>query len=375
MFKAYGLYTHIRANRLRSAFLLGGFVALLLALMFSFALLFEAFDAPPGAPFDWIVARATRDLRQGWPIGVGAAGAWFAIAYLFHQKMIDFATGAHAVSRAESPRLYNLLENLCISRGVPIPALQIIDSDALNAYASGLKEGQYRIAVTRGLLTELTDPEIEAVLAHELTHIRNRDVQMMVIAVIFAGIFAFVADLTIRRWDFPFGFSPYRPRERENNRRENGAGLAILVALLIIVLSWGASVLIRFALSRSREYLADAGSAELTKNPDAMISALRKIEAHSVIPDMLSRMHAFFIESPARVPESGWLATHPSVDERVRALIEFAGGRDVVIAHRERTVIEEQAPESIEPPQDGETSFLPPNGSHPLDPPPRGPWG
>jgi heat shock protein HtpX len=375
MFKAYGLYSHIRANRLRSAFLLAGFVALLLALMFSFALLVEAFDAPPGAPFDWIVARALRDLQRGWPIGVAAAGAWFAIAYLFHQRMIDFATGARAVSRAESPRLYNLLENLCISRGVPIPALQIIESDALNAYASGLREGRYKIAVTRGLLMELTDAEIEAVLAHELTHIRNRDVQMMVISVIFAGIFAFAADLTIRRWDFPFGFSPHRPPSRSDNRRENGAGLAILVALLIIALSWGASVLIRFALSRSREYLADAGSVELTKNPDAMISALRKIEAHSVIPDMPSRMHAFFIESPARAQESGWLATHPSVDERVRALIEFAGGRDAAIVHREQAKIEEQPPESIEPPAEGEASFLPPDGSHPLDPPRRGPWG
>lgn len=328
MFKAYGLYSHIQANRLRSAFLLAGFVALLLALMFSFALLYAAFTTPD-APFDDILAQALDDLRRGWLLGVGAAGAWFVIAYLFHQRMIDFATGATDVARAEAPRLYNLLENLCISRGVPIPALQIVESDALNAYASGLHEGQYRIAVTRGLLTELTDAEIEAVLAHELTHIRNRDVQLMVIAVIFAGIFAFVADLTIRRWDFPFGFSPHRTSTREDDRRESGAGLAILIALLIIVLSWGASVLIRFAISRSREYLADAGSVELTKNPDAMISALRKIEAHGAIPTMPSRMHAFFIESPALSPESGWLASHPSVDERVRALMEYAGGHDV----------------------------------------------
>jgi heat shock protein HtpX len=379
MFKAYGLYSHIRANRLRSVFLLAGFVALLLALMFSFALLFEGFGAPADAPFDWILASAEKDFAQGWPIGVAAAGAWFAIAYFLHQRMIDFATGARNVSRDASPRLYNLLENLCISRGVPIPALQIIDSDALNAYASGLKEGEYKIAVTRGLLVELTDAEIEAVLAHELTHIRNRDVQLMVIAVIFAGIFAFVADLTIRRWDFPFGFSPYRPPERENNRRENGAALAIIIALLIIVLSWGASVLIRFALSRSREYLADAGSVELTKNPDAMISALRKIEAHAAIPTMPSRMHAFFIESPARAPEAGWFSTHPSVDERVRALIDFAGGRDVVIAQDAiaQDAIVHDAPATPEgaPSLDAkpEGSFLPRNGSHPLNP--RGPWG
>jgi heat shock protein HtpX len=370
MFKAYGLYSHIRANRLRSAFLLTGFVLLLLALMFSFALLIEAFSAPPGAPFDYIFALAVDDLKRGWPIGVVAAGVWFVIAYLFHQKMIDFATGAASVSRAEAPRLYNLLENLCISRGVPIPALQIVESDALNAYASGLKEGEYKIAVTRGLTRELTDAELEAVLAHELTHIRNRDVQLMVIAVIFAGIFAFVADLTIRRWDFPFGFSPHPQPNRDDGRRGNGgAGLAILIALLIIALSWGASVLIRFALSRSREFLADAGSVELTKNPDAMISALRKIEAHAVIPTMPSRMHYFFIESPALHPESGWFATHPSVDARIAALVEYAGGQDVAIAVEQRP-----APGAIEAAQQTDASFLPKDRRHPLDPT-QGPWG
>lgn len=363
MFKAYGLYSHIRANELRSAFLLGGFVALLLALTFSFSLLYEAV-ASGEEPFEVILARAEDDFVHNWPVGVAAACAWFVVAYVFHQRMIDFATGAHAVTREETPRLYNLLENLCISRGVPIPALQILESDALNAYASGLKEGEYKIAVTRGLLIELTDAEIEAVLAHELTHIRNRDVQLMVVAVIFAGIFAFVADLTIRRWDFPFGFSPHKASGRDDNRRESGAGLAIFIALFIIALSWGASVLIRFALSRSREFLADAGSVELTKNPDAMISALRKIEARAVIPTMPSRMQAFFIESPAQVAESGWFSTHPSVDARVRALIDYAGGRDVVIeALPEDVTVEESQPAG---------AFLP-SGNPPRDL--QGPWG
>jgi heat shock protein HtpX len=358
MFRAYGLYSHIAANRLRSALLLAGFVVLLHALMFSFALLYEAFRED--APFDIIIMRAVADMWRGWPIATGAAAAWFAIAYLFHQTMIDFATGAGGVSRQEAPRLYNLLENLCISRGIPTPALKIIEDDGLNAYASGIRDGHYSIAVTQGLLRSLTDAEIEAVLAHELTHIRNRDVQLMVIAVIFAGIFAFAADLTIRNWNFPFGFSPRRSSDRED-RHGGGAGLAIVLALLIIALSWGVSLLIRFAISRSREYLADAGSVELTKNPDAMISALRKIEAHAAIPDMPSRMEGFFIESPAIHPETGWLATHPSVDDRIAALVKFAGGMDLPVA--------------LEPPAP-QTSFLPQDGRHPLDPPaPRGPWG
>jgi heat shock protein HtpX len=367
MFRAYGLYTHIQANRLRSALLLLSFVALLLALMFSFALLFEA---GAGGDLDEIVAAALDDLTRGWPIAVGAAGLWFFIAFLFHQWMIDMATGAGGVSRAEAPRLYNCLENLCISRGIPMPALKIIDDPALNAYASGIREGHYAVTVTRGLVESLDDAELEAVLAHELTHIRNRDVQLMVIAVIFAGIFAFAADLTIRNWNFPFGFSPHRPlRDGDRRERGGGAGLAILIALVIIALSWGVSVLIRFAISRSREFLADAGSVELTKNPDAMISALRKIEAHATIPNMPSRMEGFFIENPLRRPETGWLATHPSVDDRVAALVRYAGGSDL--------------PPPMERPSgpwrttagDG-PRFLPRNGRDPLGPTGHGgPWG
>lgn len=330
MFKAYGLYSHIQANRLRSVLLLASFVALLFALMFSFALLFEAFGEDQR--FETIVARAIFDVKQGWPIAIGAAALWFCIAFLFHQHMIDFATRSTGLARSEAPRLYNLLENLCISRGAPMPRLKIIEDSALNAFASGIREGNYSVSVTRGLIDALSDAEIEAVLAHELTHIRNRDTQLMVIATIFAGIFAFAADLTIRNWNFPFGFSPRRGGSRDDRGGDGGAALAIIVALTVIALSFGVSVLVRFALSRSREYLADAGSVELTKNPDAMISALRKISAHATIPDMPSRMHAFFIESPGVAPETGWLATHPSIEDRIAALIAFAGGADRLAA-------------------------------------------
>ena len=362
MFKAYGLYSHIQSNRLRSALLLAGFVLLLVALMFSFALLFEAMGED--GRLDLIVARAIFDVRQGWPIAFGAAGLWFCIAFLFHQNFIDYATGSEDVERAQAPRLYNLLENLCISRGIPMPRLKIIEDGALNAFASGLREGNYSISVTRGLLDHLTDAEVEAVLGHELTHIRNRDTQMMVIATIFAGIFAFAADLVFRNWNFPFGFSPRRDNSREDREGGGGAIIAIVIALAIIAVSFGVSVLIRFALSRSREYLADAGSVELTKNPDAMISALRKISANAAIPAIPSRMQAFFIESPALLPEGGWFATHPSIEARIEALIEFAGGRD------SPTPLPVEAQEAPAP------SFLPPGvGPAPSEPPRSGPWG
>src|SRR5690606_21479661 len=161
MFHAYGLYTHIRANRIRSALLLVGFVALLHALLFSILLLINAFG---GGTFEEIVSRAAGQFAGSWPVAMLAAGVWFLISWFFHHTLIRYATGARGVSRKEAPKLYNALENLCISRGIPMPALQIIETPALNAYAAGLKEGEYVIAVTRGLVDTLSDDELEAVL-------------------------------------------------------------------------------------------------------------------------------------------------------------------------------------------------------------------
>jgi heat shock protein HtpX len=223
-----------------------------------------------------------------------------------------------------------------------MPALQIIETPALNAYASGLREGQYAVAVTRGLMDKLAPDELEAVLAHELTHIRNRDAQLMVFAVIFAGIFAFFGDMLIRMWDFPYGWSPTPRRQRQPTGWSNGGGrpsggrsrdgggaiVVILIAIAIILITWGISTLIRFALSRSREFLADAGSAELTKNPDAMVRALRKIEGRARF-DVPSRMEAFFIENPVSSRLTGLFSTHPSIDDRVAALQRYAGAAAV----------------------------------------------
>ncbi|MEM7749374.1 MAG: M48 family metallopeptidase [Pseudomonadota bacterium] len=354
MFQAYGLYTHINANRLRSICLLLGFVALLHAFMFAF---FLAFEALGGGVLDDIMARAAFRFSRNWYLCVIAAALWFGFAYLFHQSLINAAVGAKNVSRSEQPQLYDALETLCISRGVTMPKLQIMETSALNAFASGISDQSYTITVTRGLLEALDPAELEAVLAHELTHIRNRDTQLMVVAAIFAGIFAFVGDLLIGRWDFPYGFSPVgKPHPRDhwrgadgwqgpdhvqrsggpvirrvpsNGKNDGAAGaiIAILIAVAIILISWGISMLIRLALSRTREYLADAGAVELTKNPDAMVSALRKISKRSEI-DVPSRMEAFFIENPVRSRIGGLFSTHPPMEDRIEALTKFAGARD-----------------------------------------------
>jgi len=194
---AYGLYTHIASNKFRSMLLLAGLFVLIYVMVYAGALIAEVVIYS-GAPVDYYLAAAARDLIKAFPYATGGAALWIVIAYFFHQSIVDAVTGGEDVTRQQQPRLYNLLENLCISRGIPMPKLKIIDSDALNAYATGLNQRQYAVTVTTGLLKALNDQEIEAVLGHELTHIRNGDVQMMVIAVIIAGVVGFFAELFFR---------------------------------------------------------------------------------------------------------------------------------------------------------------------------------
>jgi len=336
---AYGLYTHIQSNRRRSIALLIGLFLLVYVMVYAGALIAEVLTYGAGAPADYYLTAAAHDLIKAFPFATGGALLWIAIAYFFHQKIVDVVTGGEDVTRQQQPRLYNLLENLCISRGIPMPKLKIVESDALNAYATGLNQRQYAVTVTTGLLNALNDQEVEAVLGHELTHIRNGDVQMMVIAVIIAGVVGFFAELFFRSFT-NFGYyggygrgswssSSSEQSSSSDNKRSSAGGaiIVIIIAVALIALAWALSQLVRLALSRSREYLADAGSVELTKNPDAMISALRKIENRGELPGATSAVMELCLDNP-RQGFSDLFATHPSVDARVQALVKFAGGRD-----------------------------------------------
>jgi heat shock protein HtpX len=328
MLPAFGLYTHIRANRIRSWFLLAGLVVLSLVLVFAVALFMRGSTGSVPAGFrpglGGYVGAAFHDLIWLGPLALAGSAAWIAVAFRFNQALIDSATGARAVTRAEQPRAYNLLENLCISRGLTAPALRVMESDAPNAFATGISPEQYSITLTSGLLAVLDDAELECVLAHELTHIRNDDVRTMMIAVVVAGILSLVGEL-ILRGDNPIRFGSIG-RSRSSSKDKSGAGAAMLVALVLIALVWLLSQLVKFALSRSREYLADAGAVELTKNPDAMISALRKIDGKGEIDRVPSGIMELCLDNP----RSGFgdvFATHPSITDRIDALQRYAGGR------------------------------------------------
>jgi len=297
MMAAYGFYTHIASNKLRSVLLLAGLFVLVYVMVFAGALIAEAM-IDGGRSIDYYFNAAIRDLIKAAPVATIGAALWIVIAYFFHQNIIDAVTGGRNVTRQEQPRLYNLLENLCISRGIPMPKLKVVDSPALNAFATGLNPRQYAVSVTSGLLAALDDREIEAVLAHELTHIRNGDVQMMVVAVIIAGVIGFFGELFFRLF-FNGGVRIGGGRSSSSDdRKGGGAIMVILVAVALIALAWLLSQVVRFALSRSREFLADAGSVELTKDPDAMISALRKIENRGELPGATSAVMELCIDNP-----------------------------------------------------------------------------
>src|ERR1700742_2147872 len=163
---AYGLYTHIASNKFRSMVLLAGLFLLVYVIVYAGALIIEVMNNGYGT-VDYYLKAALFDVIRTLPFSTGAALLWIVIAYFFHQKIIDAVTGGEDVTRQQQPRLYNLLENLCISRGIPMPRLKIVESDALNAYATGLNQRQYAVTVTTGLVNALNDAEIESVLGHE----------------------------------------------------------------------------------------------------------------------------------------------------------------------------------------------------------------
>lgn len=317
---ATGLRTHIWNNNLRSVLLLGFFPVLLLVLFYGILIGYL------GISGDTTLERGFGDaaamLPSAAPYAFGGAGAWFGVAFFGHNAMINAATKAKPVTISQEPRAYRMLENLSISRGMTTPRLMVMDTTAMNAFASGIRENNYQVTLTRGLMDALDDEELEAVIAHELSHIRHKDVRMLIIAVIFVGIFAFVGESLFR--------SMFRVNlGRSNTHRRSGggnAGVLILVAFAIVALTYVIALMIRFTMSRQREYMADAGAVELTKNPDAMIRALQKISGNAELTTVPDEVREMAIYNP-RTGLAGLFTTHPPIEKRIDALVKFGGGR------------------------------------------------
>ena len=254
------------------------------------------------------------------PIVLAGVGIWFVISYFFHTQMIQMATHSKPLERRNNKRVYNLTENLCMSVGMTMPKLYIIESDALNAFASGINEKTFAITLTRGIINKLNDEELEGVIAHELTHIRNRDVRLLIVTIVFVGIFATIADLALRML-LNGGGNMFSSRNRKNDK--GGGAMLLLIILLVAGAIYFLSILFKLALSRSREYMADAGAVELTHNSMALASALRKISGHSTLKEVGNdEVKELFIDYKAEGFFS-LFATHPPIEKRIQVLEQY----------------------------------------------------
>ena len=254
------------------------------------------------------------------PIVLAGVGIWFVISYFFHTQMIQMATHSEPLERRDNKRVYNLTENLCMSVGMTMPKLYIIESDALNAFASGINEKTFAITLTRGIINTLSDEELEGVIAHELTHIRNRDVRLLIVTIVFVGIFATIADLALRML-LNGGGNMFSSRNRKNDK--GGGTMLLLIILLVAGAIYFLSILFKLALSRSREYMADAGAVELTHNSMALASALRKISGHSTLKEVGNdEVKELFIDYKAEGFFS-LFATHPPIEKRIQVLEQY----------------------------------------------------
>ena len=307
-----GLDKQIRKNNFNSLLLLIAFPVLLLGMFYVFFFFINNKE----------VATANQYSLQTMPFVLIGVGIWFLIAWAGHAAFIRMATGSKSLDRIENKKIYNLVENLCISQGMSMPKIYIINDDSLNAFASGINTSSYSVSLSSGIINKLDDDELEAVIAHELTHIKNRDTRLLIISIIFVGIFAFMAELAFRSLRFAGG--------GRRDKDSKGSGAIILIAIVITAIAYFLSMLLRFGISRRREYLADAGSAEMTKKPFALANALRKISGDPLIEAVESRDVAqLFIDNPqpSAHKSASWdnmFATHPPIEKRIELLEQFS---------------------------------------------------
>ncbi len=317
-----GLQAQQVRNNTRSMLLLVLFPVLVLVLvvLFAHAIYFmESYQQ--GVGYDIASPEPWQLFLDVVPWVLAMVGIWFAIAWFSNTAIIRNATGARPLERKNNKRVYNLVENLCMSQGMPIPKINIIDDSSLNAFASGINRSSYTVTLTSGIIERLDDEQLEGVIAHELSHIRNHDVRLLIVSIVFVGIFSMIAQVALR--------SLRRTRIRSNSKGGGGVVVVILIVALLAAIGYFFATLMRFAISRKREYLADAAAAEMTRNPLALAGALRAIsgdpQIESIKRDDVAQL---FIEHPLNSKKrGGWLrnifATHPPIEQRIAVLEQF----------------------------------------------------
>ena len=330
-----GIHTQIARNNWNSMVLLLMFPCIILGMLWVFCCIFgiqSTYDYTTGYEQYYFDADLVNETWLGWaPWATVIVGIWLLIAYLFNAQMIQHATGAKPLERRENPRVYNLVENLCMSCGMPMPKVNIIEDSQLNAFASGINQKTYTVTLTRGIIDYLDDAELEGVIAHELTHIRNRDTRVLIVSIVFVGILSTLLTLLTRGVLRAFWWGGFSSRRSDS---KNGGGVATIVVIVAAIacaaIAYFLTMLTRFAISRKREFMADAGGAELTRNPMALASALRKISAYPGLGHINREDIAqLYIIHPQKATQSFFdnlqslFSTHPSTEERIRILEQF----------------------------------------------------
>lgn len=319
-----GLLKQQRRNNLKSALLLLMFPAIFLAVTFAIVFFICIFSYEEVSMDDVLY-----NFLEIVPIVLAVVGIWFCIAYFANTAIINRSTGARPLERRENPQIYNLVENLCISCGMKMPKLYVVDTPELNAYASGINDKTYAVTLTTGIMSVLSEEELAGVISHELTHIRNRDTRLLIISIVFVGIMSVIMQYS---WRLGYRTLIYG-RRGSNNSGKNGASIALVLFIIVICTAIGYlfTLLTRFAISRKREFMADAGGAEICRNPRALASALRKISGRPAFEDSdredIAQLFIFHGRKKAdnffQKMSRNMFATHPDIDDRIRILEQF----------------------------------------------------
>lgn len=330
-----GMLTQIRRNNMMSIVLLIMFPVIILATVWVFFALLNYFGNGYYNQYGEMVyqldaATVNAYFLSAVPWVVGGVGLWFLIAYFSNASMVRMATGARPLERRENPRVYNIVENLCMTCNMDMPKINVVDDPQLNAFASGIDKGSYTVTVTTGILDVLNDDELAGVIGHELTHIRNHDTRLLITSIVFVGIISTIMSMVVQMmYHTAFWGGGNR---RSDDERGNGLSVIVVlfVGLICCAVAYFFTMITRFAISRKREYMADAGGAELCGNPLALASALRKISAQPGLGSVSREDVAqLFIIHPSSLASgvmgfmNSLFSTHPDTAKRIAILEQF----------------------------------------------------
>ncbi len=277
-------------------------------------------------------SQATDEVAAVSSFGLAAAAAmaiasigWSGLSLAFGGNLVVAMAQAREITKDEAPQLFNVVEEMSIAAGVPMPKVRMMETDALNAFASGTSTTNASISVTRGLLTALDRDELQGVVAHEMAHIANLDTRYMTVVGVTVGLIALVADMILRtlQWGSLGG------SRRDDEKKSSGAGILVILLIVVAILAPLAAKAVQMAVSRQREYLADATSVQFTRNPNGLISALTKLTAAAApFPGVSRATQHLFIVNPIQTftaKSSALLATHPDIADRIARLRNLGG--------------------------------------------------